>query len=126
MTATLSHGENRGSSPLGSTSKINVFTQRGEPHRPLKRPFQEGHRLVKSPRAGLFKSGSSSDRRLDIDDGFFSLIAFDDLDLLRPCSCDLAREFISRALENNPQNLGSLSIAYTSLDAVMGPLHRAG
>ena|SRR5215471_660147 len=52
----------------------------------------------KVPARGLFKSGSSSDQRLDIDDGFFSLIAFDDLDLLRPCSCDLAREFISRAL----------------------------
>jgi len=51
----------------------------------------------KVPARGLFKSGTSSDQRLDIDDGF-SLIALDDSNLLRPCSCDLAREFISRAL----------------------------
>jgi len=51
-----SHGENRGSSPLGSASKINVFAQRGGARPPLKRPFQEGHRLVKRVRATLFKA----------------------------------------------------------------------
>jgi hypothetical protein len=38
-----SHGENRGSSPLGSANKIKAFTQGGGPRPPLKPPFHEGH-----------------------------------------------------------------------------------
>src|SRR5262249_53957492 len=53
----LSHGENRGSSPLGSASKINGFCKDGRARPPLKPPFQDGHRLVKSPRAGAFQIG---------------------------------------------------------------------
>src|SRR5215813_11371373 len=56
-TPTLSHGENRGSSPLGSASKINGFCGDGRARPPLKPPFQCGHRLVKSPRAGAFQIG---------------------------------------------------------------------
>src|SRR5262249_15994940 len=57
----------QGSSPVGSASKINGFCGDGRARPPLKPPFQDGHRLAKSPRAGLFKSGSSSDQRLDIE-----------------------------------------------------------
>ena len=39
-----SHGENRGSSPLGSANKIEVFAEGGESRPTLKPPFQGGRR----------------------------------------------------------------------------------
>src|SRR6516165_7216865 len=39
-----SHGENRGSSPLGRASKIKYFCKRRGPRPTLKPPFQGDHR----------------------------------------------------------------------------------